>query len=344
MNSRQRVLNTLNFQPVDRAPYDLMEGCVWPELQQYFRTTFGLEDYDQVIEFLDPDFRWGFSGFQTPPEEANPNPSTVEAKASRVVGSGPVAGARTPSDLNDYPYPNPDLWGTSDFKTLRQRFPDKALVFCPGWMPVFWTACEAFGVEAALINMVSQPQIFEAFTRRYQENVLEILRKGSQQAAGWCDLALLGDDFASQQSMLISPTLWRRWVKPYLAEQVQILRDNHMLVLFHSCGSVRPILPDLIEIGVNALLVFQTSARGMDALSIARDFGGKLGFYGGIDVQQTLSLGTPAQVAAEVKANLSAFSECGGYIPANSHHTIASIKGENILAMCKTARGSGETS
>jgi uroporphyrinogen decarboxylase len=95
----------------------------------------------------------------------------------------------------------------------------------------------------------------------------------------------------------------------------------------------------MIDIGINALLVFQTSATNMDAASIARDFGGKLAFYGGVDIQHLLSFGTPEATKTEVRANIDAFEKCGGYIVANSHHSVATIKGENIEAMCETARG-----
>jgi uroporphyrinogen decarboxylase len=138
--------------------------------------------------------------------------------------------------------------------------------------------------------------------------------------------------------MLISPALWRRFIKPSLAEQVGLLRRNGMLVLFHSCGAVRPILHDLAEIGVNALLVFQTSAKGMDAPSIAQEFGGKLAFYGGMDVQHLLSFGAPQEVEQTVRANIQAFAGSGGYIVANSHHSLASIRGENITAMCNAVK------
>ena len=103
-----------------------------------------------------------------------------------------------------------------------------------------------------------------------------------------------------------------------------------MLVFFHSCGAVRPVLPDLVEMGVSALVVFQTRARGMDPESIAREFGGHIAFYGGIDVQQLLSFGTPEQVVDEVQRNVRAFSRCGGYIVANSHHGVDTIRGENL--------------
>jgi uroporphyrinogen decarboxylase len=209
-------------------------------------------------------------------------------------------------------------------------------------MPLFWSACEAFGLEAALINLVTRPALIDAFLRRHHEIVMDILTRGARAAAGNCDLAWLGDDFAHQGGMILSPALWRRHIKPLLAEQVRVLRENDMLVLFHSCGAVRPVLEDLIEIGVNALLVFQTTAKGMESASIARDFGGRLGFYGGVDIQRLLSFGTPEEVTAEVQANVRSFSGCGGYIVANSHHTVATIRGENIEAMCAAARQPGE--
>jgi uroporphyrinogen decarboxylase len=155
------------------------------------------------------------------------------------------------------------------------------------------------------------------------------------------DICWLGDDYASQQSLIMSPELWRARIKPYLAEQVQLVRDHGMHVLFHSCGAVRDILPDFIEIGISAHLVFQTTATGMDAPSIARDFGGQLAFYGGIDIQQLLSYGTPQDVEATARANIQAFEGCGGYMVANSHHGVATIKGENIEAMCRAARDGG---
>ena len=340
MNSRERVLKTFHFQRTDRPPYDLMEGCVWSELMTYFREQHGLVDPEQVLQFLDPDFRWAFLQYIGPPPEI-PQPEAISTPgASKDVAMGPLAEASSVADIEGYAWPDPSHLMPGDFKGMRQRFPNKALVLCPGWMPLFWTACELFGMEPAMIKMLRSPQVFDALIRRQHEIVMDILTRSARAARGICDLAWLGDDVAGQSGMIISPALWRKHIKPYLAEQVRVLRENDMMVLFHSCGAVRPILPDLIEIGVNALLVFQTTARGMDAVSIARDFGGKMVFYGGIDVQQVLSFGSMAQVQATVEANIEAFSQCGGYIVANSHHTIPTIQGENILAMCRAAQNS----
>jgi uroporphyrinogen decarboxylase len=197
-------------------------------------------------------------------------------------------------------------------------------------------------VEAALTNLIAQPALFEAAVRCIHERYLDRLERGLAAAAGHCDICWLGDDFASQESLFLSPEHWRRFIKPGLAEQVALARQHGLPVLYHSCGAVRPVLGDLIDIGIHGLLVFQTRAAGMDPESIARDFGGRLVFYGGIDVQQLLSFGSPSEVEAEVQRNLRAFRHCGGYVVANSHHCVATIDGANVEAMCRAARNAQE--
>ncbi len=336
MNSRQRVLRTFSFATTDRAPFDLMEGCIWSELLDYFRQSHGLVNDMQVIDYLGPDFRWVFPAYLGPQDDSTPEPPPDAGRSrSKAVKHGPLSGAATIAEVEAYPWPDSTQWGPGDLAAARRQWPDHALVFCPGWSPLFWGACEAFGMEEALINLLEAPHLIEAFIRYQHAFYLDLLERCLPTAGKYCDICWLGDDYASQTAMLIKPDLWRRYVKPYLAEEVQLARQHGLSVLFHSCGAVRPILPDLIEIGVNALEVFQTSARGMDPTLIARDFGGKMVFYGGIDVQKVLSFGSIAEVEVAVAANLDAFRNCGGYVVANSHHSIPSIKGENIEAMCK---------
>ncbi len=292
MNSRTRVLRTLHFEETDRAPFDLMEGCVWPELLEYYRQNHGLETADEVLVFLDTDFRWTFLEYIGPPAPpASEDPSLEKTKRSKAVVDGPLAQARTLDEIEAYPWPNPAWFGPADYAAARRRWPEKALVFCPGWMPLFWTACELFGMQPAMTHMLEEPDLFEALIQRQHAIVMDILERSAPAAGAACDLAWLGDDFAH-----------------------------------------------LAEIGVNALLVFQTSAKGMDAPSIAREFGGKLAFYGGMDVQHLLSFGAPQEVEQTVRANIQAFAGSGGYIVANSHHSLASIRGENITAMCNAVK------
>ncbi len=339
MTSRERVIRTLQFKQTDRVPYDLMEGSVWPELADYFRDKHGLQDPDQVRDFLGTDFRW-VSVVNTGPTKWIWTPGASHGEdepRTKYVGEGPLAHAETVADVESHEWPDPRWWQPGDFRAARRRRLDHALAFSPSWKPLFWSACEAFGLEGALIRMISAPDVFNAFVRRQHEFYMDILSRGLNAARGLCDICWLGDDFAGQKAMLMSPDLWRRHIKPYLAEQVRLARDHGMYVFLHSCGAVRPILPDLIDIGVNALLVFQTTAAGMDPESIAAEFGGRLAFYGGIDVQTLLSYGTPDEVKAEVRRNIRAFADCGGYIVANSHHGVTTIKPENLIAMCQAA-------
>ena len=118
-----------------------------------------------------------------------------------------------------------------------------------------------------------------------------------------------------------------------LARYTQLIADYGMTSMMHSCGLVWAVLPDLIDIGLNGLSVFQTVTAGMNAAEIARHFGGKMVFYGGIDSNRLLVSGSTRQVRDEVQANFAAFAQCGGYIAANSHHGIANAKPENLIAI-----------
>ena len=343
MTHRERVLRTFRFETPDQVACDLMEGSVWRGLLDFFRRTYGLQSAAEVVDYLDTDFRWiRMQDLQSgrPEEQALGAPVVPDETGAqpKEVASGPLAKVRTVQDLARYPWPDPARWQAPDCRQARRLWPDHALVFTTGWMPLFWGACEAFGFEEALVKMKLQPHLLEAFIQSHHEIYMDILKRGVEAAAGHCDICWLGDDFASQRSMMISPEMWRRFVRPYLAEQVRVAREHDMYVLYHSCGAVRPVLNDLIDIGVNGLLVFQTTAAGMDAPSIAREFGGRLVFYGGIDVQQLLSFGSVGEVRNMVEANVRAFADCGGYVVANSHSTIATIRPENIQAMCEAAR------
>jgi uroporphyrinogen decarboxylase len=319
-----------------------MEGMVWPELMLYFRTRHGLEDEDEVLDFLDTDFRWTFMAYHGPQPRArqlDPMQGEGQGYSWKVAEGGPLAECGTVRDVLSWEWPDPAWWQPPpDIGAVRRRWPEHALVFCADWLPLFWGSCLAFGMEEALIKIITAPQVYDAFIQRQHEFYMDILSRGLEAAHGLCDICWLGDDFAGQQGMLINPDLWRRHIKPYLAEQVRLARQHDMAVLYHSCGSVLPVLHDLIGIGVNALLVFQTTAAGMDAESIAAEFGGRLAFYGGMDVQHLLSFGSPEEVECQVFANCQAFAECGGYVVANSHHRVDTINGDNVAAMCRAAR------
>ena len=334
MNSRQRVLRTFHFQSTDRPPCDLMEGILWQELKDYFYNAYNYTTPEQIIEHFDPDFRWVVmnQGWDRTIKIGD-----VSYKPTWGAAIGPLADISY-NDILKLKILDIEKFVSSNFQELRIKHPDKALVFCPGWIPLFWSACDAFGSEEALIKMINEPKIFNAFLNILHEESMEVIKNGIEHAKGTLDILCLGDDFASQQSMIISPESWRKFIKPLLAKQVRLARESGLLVMYHSCGAVRPILNDLIEIGINALSVFQTNANGMDAESISGEFGGELAFYGGIDVQHLLCYGTVEEIQNSVTHNIKAFEKCGGYIVANAHCGIPEIKGENLEIMFDSAK------
>jgi len=338
MTSRERVRRTFRFEATDRVPFDFMESIIWPELMDYFRQQMGLPDPPAVYDHFDTDFRWFFAAYTGPASQPNEGEALPGGTYSDHVVERPLRDAATVADLERHRWPDPSWWEASGIRGFRETHPDRAVVLHCGWMPLFCTACERFGIEEALVKMISAPEVFGAFVERQNEFYVALLERCCAQARGVADICWLGDDYATQRALMMSPELWRRFLKEPLRRQVEVAHRHDLYALLHSCGAVRAILPDLIDIGVDGLLTFQTSAAGMDAGSIARDFGGQLVFYGGIDCQQLLTFGSEGAVRREVRKNMDLFAGCGGYVVANSHHGIANIRPENVVAMLSEAR------
>lgn len=131
MNSRERVFATLRFQPTDRPAYDLMEGAVWPELQDYFREHHGFEDAAAIVDFLDADFRWAGKGIE-PPRKSDYFWEWISEDHAKGRAAGPLAGAETVADVEAYRFPDPSWWPVEGLdealRATRERWPDKALV------------------------------------------------------------------------------------------------------------------------------------------------------------------------------------------------------------------------
>jgi len=147
-----------------------------------------------------------------------------------------------------------------------------------------------------------------------------------------------GDDVAGQQRMMMSPECWREMVRPHLARIVAVGKARGLWTAHHCCGSLRPIIPDLIEMGVDVLNPVQCNCPGMDPLELKREFGSRLAFMGGVDTQWLLPHGTPAEVRGRTAALLDGMTaDGGGYILAASHTVPPETPLENIFAMYEAA-------
>ena len=162
MTHRERVLKTFQFQQPDRLAFDLMEGSVWQGLLDYFCDKVGLQNAIEVVNFLDNDFRWvRMRDVQAGESEeavlGTPVVPDEKQKQPKKLTDGILADASTVQDIERFPWRNPDDWKEPDCREARHLWPDHALVFATGWMPLFWGACEAFGFSVGLLKLMTQP-------------------------------------------------------------------------------------------------------------------------------------------------------------------------------------------
>ncbi len=152
------------------------------------------------------------------------------------------------------------------------------------------------------------------------------------------DMIWLGDDVGGQNAMLMSPKMWRQYFKPRMAELIASLRliNPAIKIAYHTDGVVYPIIPDLIEIGLDILNPIQP--RAMDPSRLKKEFGENLSFWGSIDIQQTLPFGTPEQVRAEVISRLNNIGKGGGLLIGPTHNLQLDTPIENFWAMLDTIR------
>ncbi len=333
LTHRERIKRCFAFQEVDVAPFDLMEGTSWPQIDTYFQSRHGLASQEALLNALGCDVRWVFA--LSPHQAAAPGRDHFSDNKSQ----GLLQDIDTIHKLDRLFQPDPANRILPDFDRFADHYPHHARVFAPLWMPTFFNFCMDFGMEQALCHLLLEPELVQAYIERHTACTLEVLKRALDHgAARSCDFYWLGDDFASETSLILDPALWRTFFRPALEQQVRLAREAGLTVLFHSCGAVSDVYEDFIDMGIQAHCGVQTSAAGMDIDRLAADFGGRLVIYGGVDAQTTLIQQEPAGVQEEVRRNLAAFDSCGGYIVSNSHHTLPDMPPENIEAM---ARGAG---
>ena len=185
--------------------------------------------------------------------------------------------------------------------------------------------------------LVDAPEVCHAVLKRASDFFYNCTARMLERAGARTDIFFTGDDYGTQRAPMIGLPMWRTFVRPHVERLYGLARSHGLKVMQHSCGSVCAFLPDLIECGLNVLEPVQVRARGMEARDLARQFGGRLGFHGSIDTQQTLPFGTPEDVRREVLDRIETFKPYGGFTIAPSQHLMPEIPTANVVAMYDTA-------
>jgi len=192
------------------------------------------------------------------------------------------------------------------------------------------------GMAPAMMDMVDDPELARTMLNRCMDFAIQLGEAACDRFP--LDWLWTGDDVAAQSGMMISPKSWRNLIKPGLQRVFQVGKSRGLWVAYHCCGGLRPIIPDLIEIGLDVLNPIQGNCPGMDPLTLKREFGDKLTFMGGVDTQNLLPYASVSEVrraTAELIQGMAA--DGGGYILAASHTIPPETPDENIFAMVAEA-------
>jgi len=347
MNARERVLAVLNREVPDRVPVD-----IWlvPELVELFKKKLNVEDELDVYRALDVDkIVWlglPYKGvvLKDPNEHAEVDHwgvkfKKIEASANAEYGEvsyHPLLELDDASQLETYPWPNPDDFdyetAAAEAKTLAKEF-----VTLGPWISLFEVYCAMRSLEEALMDTVAEPEFLHAALDKIAGIQGEMVRRFLEAADGAIDMVFMSDDVGTQQSLLMSPAAFDEFIFPRLKTWCDMVHSYGAKVFFHTDGAAEPLIPRLIEAGVDVLNPVQHVCPGMDCKELKAKYGDQLVFHGGVENQRVLPFGTAEDVAAETLACL---KELGpdGYLPCSCHFAQADTPVENIMSLIETVQ------
>jgi uroporphyrinogen decarboxylase len=350
MNLRDRVLTAIKHEQPDYVPYNFHATA---GVYERVRRHYNLPDNEALIEFTGNHIVKVGSDF-------NVNPWADNIQMELVPSGGPVisaldAGGGLHTDefgcvwdrrhgmphpvahplaedhrlLDKYQMPDPRRAGRFDAaRKLADRHRGKRFVFGKLGMALFERAWAIRGMQELMMDMATRPEwVEELLDRILQEWNLPII---DQQIALGIDGFYFADDWGSRTSLLFSPAMWRRFIKPRMAACYQRVKQSGLVVGQHSDGNILQIMPDLVEIGLDVFNPLEPMAY--DIYALKTQYGDRLTFYGGIDVERTLPHGTPQEVRAEVLERAESLGRGGGYILQSSHTILDDVPMDNVVA------------
>ena len=349
MNSRERIITALKHQEPDQVPII----CQYtPEIQQILETYTGEKDLDVHIAMGD-DAVIIWEGMVNIFNGKVNEGETYETEWSiRLIKRGlyneicyhPLERATSIDELKNFPFPKPISPNMVDqVSKIIERYRQKYAIVGSVPLTMWEGSVHLRGYQQILEDLVTNIKMAETLFDRVMEYHFEIAMTLIDLGI---DILWLGDDMGMQSGMLFSPELWRCIFKPrwkFLFNAFK-KRNPNLFIAYHSDGGIRPIIPDLIEIGLDILNPVQPLCEGMNSFELKRDFGKDLSFFGGIDIQEALPFGTPRTVRDEVKKRIDAFAPGGGYLCGPTHNIQADTSLINILTMYHTIQNYGKYS
>lgn len=338
MTPRERVLRAIDHQETDRIPIGFNWGTI--ELINKLKTHYKVSDKEGLLNAMDVDIRrlspLVYSGEQRyhMGEKADYWGMTEKAlKDGDSSNQCPFAEISSVDEIEAYKWPSPD-----DFQDVHsiageiEAYKDFA-IHGAVWAGIFHNYLWMCGFENCLVYLHAQPEVARAILRHITDFWIGYTRKVLEIGKGKIDIIDSFNDFGTQIDLIMSPEMTREFILPELERFYAVAKEYSAKAYLHSCGCVVPIIPDLVNIGVDILDPVQVSARGMSPENLKANYGADITFHGAIDTQHVLPEGSVDDVRNEVDRVVRILGESGGYILAGSQAFENDIPVENVVAM-----------
>lgn len=347
MIHKERVLKVLNHEEVDRVPFFYWDV---PSFGARLMQHLGFQNRDQLLEYLDVDFRWvepdyvgedliGVNG-QTKTDIWGVGYSKVKNGEFEYweASNYPLEGQTDPAVLEDFEWPTLELFDFDSLQEKIHKYKEYAVMTAPGYSSpgLFRIIQRLLGRDAFLDVIMYHPKFFEALTQKVSTFYTAFIKKFFESEG--IDFIRIADDFGCQAGLSISQDIWEQNVKPVIEEYMTVPLSKGVKFYMHSCGGVRKLLPEFISLGADVLDPIQTRANGMEPEGLKEDFGRYITFCGALDEELLLRQGTPQQVKEGVKKLLDTMAPGGGFILGPSHKLKVETPIENVLAMYEAAK------
>jgi uroporphyrinogen decarboxylase len=371
MDSRQRVVRTLNHQEPDRVPFDLGGtglSTIHVTAYQSLRRHLGLPDVEPHVAFVpeqlvlvDQDLAQRLQADVWPVlpgtastfeylyrDEGDYQAYTDEWGIGwRMPKEGgfyydmyyhPLAEADSLDEFINYPFPDPV--DDARFEPLRAQ---AEAAVAEGKAVALAGPCAGIAEVCSWLRGYEQYYIDLALNQEYVATMLDRLvefksaywERALAEIGELVDVVIEADDLGGQNAPLMSPRTYRKLIQPRHQRLFSFIKEQAPVkVFYHTCGAVRKLIPDLIDAGIDALNPVQISAAGMDLGELKREFGRDLVFWGGgVDTQAVLGTASPEEIREHVRGNIEVLAPGGGFVFAAVHDIQANVPPENIMAM-----------
>ena len=348
MDSKERFFATINNEVVDRPAcwMGLPVRKAVPGLLKHF----GVSSEKEMKQIIDDDVWPVMVPYDNPPHYdigcalnfGKSGPGGAQDERT-LTAPGFFEDYDDPADVEKFAWPDPS--GLIDREESLRRVKDVpadkvSMAFL--WAAHFQDACSAFGMEQALVVAMMNPDMFRAVIDRITDFYLAAGEVFYEAVKGELDVVVIGNDFGSQEAMMIPPDFLRDLVFPGTRQLIAQAKSYGFTVMHHSCGSVFPVIADLFEMGADIIHPIQALARDMDAEKLSAEFRDRGAFCGGVDAQHLLVKGTPEMVSKRVEELMALFPS--GLVISPSHEAILpDVPPANIEAMFKPLRNQYNT-